>query len=101
MDPDRAFDAYISEGVTGMTCEHCGKFVEPSGGACPACGLSLKQPSHHPKSGKVVPFRPRPKTPKKAPVPGPGGYRHKHRTLWWILAILVIAIAIPYVWSIR
>ncbi len=82
-----------------MTCEHCGKFVEAGGGACPACGVSLRPPRQRSASGKVVPFRPRTKSLKKKTAPVSGRYRN--RTLWWIVAIIGLAILIPYLWSIH
>lgn len=74
-----------------MICEHCGGTVVQSGQACAQCGMTAsRKPS--PKSvGKVVPFRPRKRAHKRQPK-----IRRFSSTTWWILAIVIVSLLLPY-----
>lgn len=77
-------------GASHTICEHCGAQVADGGETCAACGMSQQLPQVR-FQAKVIPFRP-----KKSPAPKVRKRRRATATLWWIIAIVVACVVIPY-----
>jgi hypothetical protein len=83
-----------------MICEHCGSKVVDGGQVCAVCGMATSPPPPRPREvAKVVPFRPKKRTPEKAPQRAPR--RRMSSALWWIIAIVVVALVVPYILPLR
>ncbi|MCY0865527.1 MAG: hypothetical protein OWQ57_11295 [Sulfobacillus sp.] len=81
-----------------MYCEHCGAKVVDGGQLCTECGLPPSAGHAAERAmAKVIPFRPRKKTPPARP---PKRKRRPSATTWWIIAIVAASLIIPYLWPL-
>lgn len=75
-----------------MICEHCGGTLVEGGETCAQCGMAMTGDA--PKTlAKVVPFRPH----QKARTHVPRKWPKASRATWWILAIIIVSLLVPYV----
>lgn len=80
-----------------MICEHCGSKVVDGGQVCAVCGMSSASLEPRPRElAKVITLRT--KRREKERVQHPKAVRRRFApALWWIIAIVVIALIVPYV----
>ncbi len=85
-----------------MICEHCGSRMVEGGQVCAVCGMSSAAAPPRPRdAGKVIALGAKRREKARALRPPRSVRRRRSPVLWWIVAIVAIALLLPYLLPLR